>query len=139
MSVGPFIKADFFSKLQSNSAIRRFRFVVDVRSVFFKVDKGIPDLRETSAKVICRDIGPEVPFGGLCTRIGYVLHTMTTRRTLLGGIPASERHPIVVVSREVTYGYIPWKRLNAVPWVPSSRILLPDASMFDKISEVSQM
>src|SRR5438105_4685836 len=102
MSVGPFRAAAFRKRAQSNSLTRRSRFVVEVLSVFFSFGRGIELRREISAQLISRDIGPEVPFGGLCTRIGYVRHTMTTFRTRLGEIPASARQPATVVSREVT-------------------------------------
>ena len=36
--------------------------------------------------------------------MGYVRQTITTFLTRLGDIPASAKHPLAVVSRDVTYG-----------------------------------
>ena len=57
-----------------------------------------------------RLIGPDVlpPPLGLSTLIGYVRQTITMRRTRLGAMPDSPRQPPTVVSRDVTWGYVPW-------------------------------
>src|SRR5579883_144246 len=102
MSVGALREAAFRNRCQSNSPTRRRRFVVEVFSVFRSSRRGRSDLRAISAHDSSFAIGPEVPPLGLWTRIGYVRHTMTTRRTRDGAIPASARQPLAVVSREVT-------------------------------------
>src|SRR5215471_6859540 len=104
MSVGPFSETACRKRLQSNSAILRLRFVVDVRSFSLSSFSGIPDLRATSLNEISFVIGPESPPVGLSTLIGYVRHTSSVLRTRLGAIPASARQPLTVVSREVTNG-----------------------------------
>src|SRR5688572_27092273 len=104
MSVGPFSDAAFRSCTQSNSDTRRSRFVVEVFSVVTSCCSETFDRSATISHEIGCDNEPEVPSGGSWTRIGYVRQTITTLRTRLGEMPASERHPSIVVSREVTKG-----------------------------------
>src|SRR5262245_26123199 len=104
MSVGPLRETASRKRLQSNSAILRLRFVVDVRSVSLSSLSEMLDRRAISLNVISFVIGPESPSAGLSTRIGYVRHTINVLCTRLGAMPASARQPLTVVSRDVTYG-----------------------------------
>src|SRR4051794_20511238 len=102
MSVGLFSTEARRSYAQSNSATRRRVPEIEPRSVFRSSRTSSPERRAISAQVSTCPIGPEVDFGGLPTRIGYVLQTITTLRTRVGATPASARQPLTVVSREVT-------------------------------------
>ena|SRR5438105_5293402 len=104
MSVGPFSVAARLIMAQSNSDTLLRRFVVVVRSVVLIPFTSSPDRAATTVHAISLavPIGPEVPPGGLWTRMGNVRHTMTTRRTRDGAMPASAAHPLAVVSLDVT-------------------------------------
>src|ERR1035441_8884835 len=107
MSVGAFKVAAVRRSCQSNSATRRWRFVVVVSSASFNSATEYPLLAATSSQVISLVIGPDVPLLPSWTRIGYVRQTMITLRTRVGEIPASERQTATVVSLDVTCGYFP--------------------------------
>src|SRR2546427_12191246 len=102
MSVGPFRAEFFLNRTQSNAPTRRSRLVVDVRSLVFISFRGTPARFAISSQSSSWRKGPEVPPGGFCTLIGYVRHTIIVFRTLVGGIPASDKHPLTLVSRDVT-------------------------------------
>src|SRR5208282_5597141 len=109
MSVGPFRETALRNRSHSNSPTRRSLLVVEVCSAFSRSPASYPDRFATSFQVRGWANGPEVlRFDGLFTRMGKVRHTITILRTRCGGMPASERHPETVVSREVTWGYFPW-------------------------------
>src|SRR5258708_34891830 len=100
--------------------MRRFRFVVDVRSFSLSSFNDMPERRDTSLNVISLVIGPESPPAGLSTLIGYVLHTSNVLWTRLRAIPGSARQPLTPLPREGTCGYRAWCRHSTVPWVPFS-------------------
>src|SRR5580692_8006566 len=102
ISVGPLRAELFLSSTQSKAPTRRSRLVVDVRSFVFISFTGTPARLAISSQSSSWRNGPDVPPAGFCTLIGYVRHTMIVFRTLVGGIPASDRHPATVVSRDVT-------------------------------------
>src|ERR1700693_1078866 len=104
MSVGAFNAEFFLKSTQSKAPTRRSRFVVDVRSLVFISVTGTSARLAISSQSNSWRSGPEVPPTGFCTLIGYVLHTMIAFPTLVGEIPASDKQPLTVVSRDVTYG-----------------------------------
>src|SRR5712671_5195112 len=100
MSVGRLRSEAQRRSSQSNSPTRRLRLVVVVRSCVLSRRASRPDLLETSVQLISPFIGPDGP----PTLIGYVRQTIRIFRTDPRGMPASERHPVEVVSRDVTCG-----------------------------------
>src|SRR5215472_10786839 len=101
-SVGALSAELFLRSTQSKPPTRRSRFVVEVRSLSRNSSTGIPELLDTSSHCSSWRIGPEVPLGGSCTRIGKVRQTIIVFRTRMGEMPASDKQPLTLVSREVT-------------------------------------